>query len=311
MEYKNYYQILGIDKQADDKDIKKAYRRLARQYHPDKNQGDKQAEEKFKAINEAYEVLGNPQNRAKYDQLGQSYHRYQQMGGRPTDFDFSQWFSQAGQQQGTQIDFGELFGNQGSDFSSFFTSIFGGTASRPYQQSNGRTQPPSNDIEQVVEISLEEAYRGASRTFSQNGSQFTARIPAGAKTGSKIRLRGKGRAGRQGTGDLYLTVQVLPHDTFRRAGNNLEVTVDVDVVTAVLGGQATVPTFDGPVKLKIPAGTQGSQVFRLAGKGMPHLRQPEQHGDLLAQVRITTPTQLTADERALYQQLAELAQARA
>jgi len=310
MEYKNYYQILGVDKNADDKDIKKAYRRLAREYHPDKNQGNKQAEEKFKSINEAYEVLSNPENRAKYDQLGQSYQRYQQMGGRPTDFDFSQWFAHSGASrgQGSQIDFGELFADQGGDFSSFFSAVFGGDPSfrQNRQRPDNRTQPPDNDIEQVVEITLEEAYRGATRTYSQNGSQFTARIPAGAKTGSKIRLRGKGRAGVQGAGDLYLTVQVLPHETFRRAGNNLEVTVAVDVVTAVLGGQVEVPTFSGNVMLKIPAGTQGGQVFRLAGKGMPHLRQPEQTGDLLAHIQISTPRQLSEAERKLYEQLAQL-----
>jgi len=310
MEYKNYYQILGVDKNADDTDIKKAYRRLARQYHPDKNQGNKQAEEKFKSINEAYEVLGNPENRAKYDQLGQSYHRYQQMGGRPTDFDFSQWFAQPGASrgQGSQIDFGELFADQGGDFSSFFSAIFGGAASSPQNQQrpNNRTRPPDKDVEQVVEITLEEAYRGATRTYSQNGSQFTAKIPAGAKTGSKIRLRGKGRFSATGVGDMYLTVQVLPHETFRRAGNNLEVTVTVDVVTAVLGGQVTVPTFSGNVMLRIPAGTQGGQVFRLAGKGMPHLRQPEQTGDLLAHIQIATPRQLSETERQLYEQLAQL-----
>lgn len=316
MEYKNYYQILGVDKQADDKDIKKAYRQLAREYHPDKNQGNKQAEEKFKAINEAYEVLGNPNNRAKYDQLGSSYHRYQQMGGNAADFDFSQWFSQAGggrQRSGAQIDFGDLFGDQGGDFSSFFTSIFGGGASssrQAQQRFYEQAQPPSHDIEQTVEISLVEAYHGALRTYNQNGGQFTARIPAGAKTGTKIRLRGKGRTGAHGRGDLYLIVHVAPHPIFRRAGNNLEVTVDVDVVTAVLGGQVEVPTLDSSVMLKIPPGTQSGQVFRLASKGMPHLRAAEQFGDLLAQVRICTPKQLTDAERALYEQLAELAKER-
>lgn len=313
MEYKNYYQILGVDKNADDKDIKKAYRRLARQYHPDKNQGNRQAEEKFKAINEAYEVLGNPDNRAKYDQLGRSYHRYQQMGGNAADFDFSQWFSQAGSsrtRQSGQVDFGDLFGGQGGDFSSFFSAIFGGASPRPDQTYYRQSQPPANDVEQVVEVTLEEAFRGTTRTISQHGEPFTVKIPAGAKTGSKIRLRGKGRSGPQGAGDLYLTVQVLPHKTFRRAGNNLEVTVDVDVLTAVLGGQVSVPTLGGSVLLKIPAGSQGGQVFRLTGKGMPHLRQPEEHGNLLVHIRLTTPRQLSEAERKLYEQLAELARQR-
>lgn len=311
MEYKDYYQILGVGKTADDKEIKKAYRRLARQFHPDKNQGNKEAEERFKAINEAYEVLGNAENRAKYDQLGSSYHRYQQMGGSAADFDFSQWFASGGGQRGPyqqQVNLNDLFGSQGGSFSDFFSSIFGGAAAGGYDQPGayGRQSPPA-DVEQVVEITLEEAYQGANRTFSQNGSQFTAKIPAGAKTGSKIRLRGKGNAGPQGRGDLFLIVQIRPHETFKRAGHNLEVTLAVDVLTAVLGGQVKAPTLSGSVMLKIPPGTQGGQTFRLSGKGMPHLRQPEQYGDLLVKIHIAIPKQLTDQQRHLYQQLADLA----
>jgi len=308
MEYKNYYHILGVDKTADDKDIKKAYRRLARQYHPDKNPGSQQAEEKFKAINEAYEVIGNPDNRAKYDQLGSNYHRFQQMGGQASDYDFSQWFAQGAGRQHTNVDFGDVFGGKNNDFSSFFTSIFGAAGS-PHARSQ-KPNPPNYDIEQAVEITLEEAFGGATRTYQQNGRQFTAKIPAGAKTGSKIRLRGKGRTHSQGVGDLFLVVQVLPHETFERVGHNLEVTVDVDVVTAVLGGQVDVPTLTGSVTLKIPPGSQNGQVFRLGGKGMPYLGQPDRFGDLLAKMRVRIPQQLTNEERTLYERLAQLAQPR-
>ena len=312
MEYKNYYHILGVDKTADGKDIKQAYRRLARQYHPDKNPGSKQAEEKFKAINEAYEVIGNPDNRAKYDQLGSNYHRFQQMGGQASDFDFSQWFAQGAGRQSSNVDFGDIFGGKNNDFSSFFNSIFGAAGSpRPRPQNPYQTnQPPNYDIEQVVEITLEEASSGATRTYQQNGRQFTAKIPAGAKTGSKIRLRGKGHSHSQGVGDLFLVVQVLPHETFERVGHHLEVAVEVDVVTAVLGGQVTVPTLGGSVTLKIPPGSQNGQLFRLGGKGLPHLGQPERFGDLLAKIRVYIPQQLTKEEPTLYERLAQLAQPR-
>jgi curved DNA-binding protein len=306
MEYKDYYQILGVAKNADESEIKRAYRRLARQYHPDKNPGNQAAENKFKDINEAYEVLGDAQNRAKYDQLGHNYHRYRQMGGNPQDFDFSEWFGRSGQGgQRVNVDFGDLFGGGTSGgMSDFFNAIFGSGGARP-TRNVGR----SYDIEQTVEITLEEAYTGTTRTFSSNGEQFTAKIPAGAKTGTKVRLRGKGQAKpSSGQGDLLLGVQVRPHERFERDGQTLSVVVDVDVVTAVLGGKAKVPTLTGPVNLTIPAGTQGGQTIRLRGKGMPRLRSQNQYGDLLATINITVPQKLSDEERALYQQLAALRQ---
>jgi curved DNA-binding protein len=306
MEYKDYYQILGVAKNADESEIKRAYRRLARQYHPDKSPGNQAAEDKFKNINEAYEVLGNAQNRAKYDQLGQNYHRYRQMGGNPQDFDFSQWFNMGGQGgQRVNVDFGDLFGGGSSGgMSDFFNAIFGTGGARA---SSGAGR--SYDIEQSIDITLEEAYQGAMRTFSHNGQQFTAKIPAGAKTGTKVRLKGKGNAKPAGgQGDLLLAVQVRPHELFERNGQTLSVVVPVDVITAVLGGKVKVPTLTGPVNLTIPAGTQGGQTFRLRGKGMPRLRHQNEYGDLLATIHITVPQKLSDEERALYQQLADLQQ---
>ncbi len=318
MEYKDYYKLLGVSKDADDKAIKRAYRQLARQYHPDMNAGDKKSEEKFKEINEAYEVLGDADNRSKYDRLGHNYHSYQQMGGTPGDFDFSQWFGGAGR-GGTHgrvnIDLGDLFGGTGGGFSDFFTTIFGGAAARGASGSSRqqddlfgrvRGQNTSLDVEQTVDISLEEACKGTTRKFSQEGSQFTAKIPAGAKTGTKIRLSGKGNIGPYGKGDLYVIVNVLPHALFERAGNNLRVDVVIDDVTAVLGGKVQVPTLDNNVQLTIPASTQGGQLFRLKGKGMPYLRDQTKLGDLLARVKIRVPENLTDAQRSLYQQLASL-----
>ncbi len=320
MEYKDYYKILGVPRDADDKTIKRAYRQLARQYHPDKNPGDKQSEETFKGINEAYEVLGDLDNRAKYDRLGQNYHGYQQMGGNPADFDFSQWFGGAGAGAGgsygrVNIDLGDIFGG-GGGFSDFFNTIFGGTAARgassQFQQRDDlfgqvRGQNTSLNVTQTIEITLEEAFQGTLRTFSHDGAQFTAKIPAGAKTGTKIRLSGKGNVGSYGRGDLYLVVDVLSHSIFERAGNNLRVDVIVDDVMAALGGKVQVSTLENQVQLTIPAGTQGGQVFRLKGKGMPHLRDETKLGDLLARVKIRVPKRLTEAQRSLYQQLADLA----
>lgn len=301
MEYKDYYQILGVSKAASEEEIKKAYRKLARQYHPDKNPGNKKAEEKFKEINEAYEVIGNADNRHKYDQLGSNYARYQQSGGNPMDFDFSQWASRGGG------------ANMGSgSFSDFFSSIFGGgMGGQGFSgaESFGRRGPTNPDIEQAIQITLEEAYRGTTRTFAhQGGEEFTAKIPPGANTGAKIRLRGKGNPGATGqASDLILVTEVLPHEVFEREGHHLKVVVWVDVLTAVLGGTASVPTIDGTtLNLKIPAGTQSGQTIRLRGKGMPHLRQPTSFGDLLAVIQIRTPKTLSPEARALYEQLAQL-----
>jgi curved DNA-binding protein len=311
MEYKDYYQILGVPKNADEKEIKRAYRKLARQYHPDKNPNNHLAEERFKEINEAYEVIGNADNRVKYDQLGRNYHRFRQMGGDPNGFDFSQWFSGGnGGAYRQQVNVEDLFGGAGG-FSDFFNAIFGGRHNRAGSSPFGQSfqQPANRDVEHTVNITLEEAYQGTTRTLNyEAGERFTAKIPAGSKTGTKVRLRGKGSGG---SSDLYLVVQVDPHARFKRDGDNLMVTVDVDVLTAVLGGKVSVPTLTNPVTLTIPPGTQGGRTFRLKGKGMPHLRDNQQYGDLLAQINIRVPETLSDEERRLYEQLAALAQRQA
>lgn len=307
MEFKDYYEVLNVDKNADEKEIKRAYRKLAREYHPDRNPDDKASEEKFKEINEAYEVLGNAENRQKYDQLGANYHRYQQMGGAQSDFDFSQWYAQApgGTYRVNMGDLNDLFGEQGN-FSDFFTSIFGGMpGARPAQGQQPRAYV-GQDLEHAVTITLHEAYHGTTRAIAVDGDRFTARIPAGAATGTKIRLRGKGGSGPGGSGDLYLKVRVEPDPVFKRDGRHLKTEIDVDVTTAVLGGKVSVPTMTGTVNLTIPAGTQGGRTIRLRGKGMPDMRDPDHFGDLLATVRIRVPKELSAPERELYEQLAAL-----
>jgi len=314
MEYKDYYKILQVDKSSTGKEIKKAYRRLARQYHPDKNPDNQSAEEKFKEINEAYEVLGDKENRAKYDQLGQSYHRYQQMGGAPSGFDYSQWSSSGGPGGGyrrVNIDFDDLFSG-GGGFSDFFNTVFGrgrraqaGPMNEMFQRQG---QSMNLDVEQEIEITLEESYQGTSRyLLKDDGQRLSAKIPRGAKTGTKVRLRGKGSQGSGGAGDLYLKIKVAQSDTFQRSGDNLKVMVHLELLTAVLGGKLSVPTLSGNVSLSIPAGTQGGRTFRLRGKGMPKLRNNSEFGDLMVTVAIQIPENLSDDEKKLYEQLAGLA----
>jgi len=311
VEYKDYYQILGVGRDADEKEIKRAYRRLARQFHPDVNPGDPQAEERFKEINEAYEVLSDPEKRRKYDQLGAAWRDWQRMGGRPGDFDWSQWVSAApgGQRvyvrYGTAEDLEDLFGGS-SPFSDFFTQLFGGLGGFERQARPRRGQ----DLEQEVEISLEEAYHGTTRLLQKDGRRLQVKIPPGAATGTRIRMAGEGGPGVAGgePGDLYLRVRVAPDPRFERRGDDLYTTVPVDLYTAVLGGRVRVDTLAGPVMLTVPPGTQNGQTFRLRGKGLPNLHRPDQHGDLYVRLEVRLPVRLTPRQRELFEELRRISQ---
>jgi curved DNA-binding protein len=311
MEYKDYYNTLGIDRSANEKEIKRAFRRLAREHHPDVNPDDPASEERFKEINEAYEVLSDPDKRGKYDQLGADWKRYQQTGGRPGNYDWGQWAS--GQpdggvhvRYGTTEDMEDLFGG-GSAFSDFFSQIFGGAAAGAgpggyeYQTRSYRGQ----DYEQPVEITLDEAYGGTTRILQKDGQRLEVKIPAGAKTGTRVRMSGEGGVGAGGgqAGDLFLRVTVLPDPRFERRGDDLHTTVGTDLYTMALGGEIPVPTMTGQVMLTVPEGTQNGRTFRLRGKGMPHIRHPEDHGDLLARVEVRLPTNLTPRQRELFEEL--------
>ncbi len=308
----DYYEILGVPRNADAKEIKKAYRKLAREYHPDAKPGDKTAEEKFKQINEAYEVLSDPDKRSKYDQFGREWQRYQQAGS-DGGFDWSRWSNNPNVQYTGNVE--DLFGTMGdSGFSNFFDFLFGG--SRPGGTTSGfsgggraRTmQQRGQNIEQKVEVSLAEAYHGSARTLSRDGQHREIKIPKGVKSGSKIRLSGEGQPGYGGgqSGDLYLVVEVLPDPRFERDGDDLHTKVDVPLYTAVLGGKVGVPTLDGVVQLTIPPETQNGKKFRLTGKGMPKLKNPDQHGNLYAEVNVVLPTRLNDQQRALFEQLRQL-----
>jgi curved DNA-binding protein len=304
MEYKDYYRILGVDRSATQAEIKRAYRRLAREFHPDVKPGDTMAETRFKEINEAYEVLGDPQKRAKYDRLGASWQQWQRAGQSPGSFDWSSFTSPGG----AGVNFSDIFGGSGTGaFSDFFNALFGGMGgarSHPSSQRASRGQ----DVSQPVEITLEEAYHGTTRVLESGGRRIRATIPSGAANGTRIRLSGLGAPGvaTARTGNLYLVISVADHNVFRRDGDDLHVEVPVDLYTAVLGGDVDVPTIDGQVRLRVPAGTQSGQVFRLRGRGMPKLRSTTQRGDLYAKAMIQIPTKLSQQERGLFNQLLEL-----
>jgi curved DNA-binding protein len=306
MEYKDYYKILGVDKNTSTDEIKKAYRKLARKYHPDVNPGDGKAEERFKEINEAHEVLTDAEKRAKYDRLGASWNAYQRSGGRG-GFDWGQWvsgFDTGG--GGGFVDLNDILaglgGRRTSDFSDFFEAIFGDIGQVRATPRRGQ------DYHQQVEISLEEAFKGASRILNIGGRRIKVKIPRGAKTGTKVRVRGEGGGGQANgaKGDLYLEIKVTPHPTFERVGDDLYAELPVDLYTAILGGEAVVPTFKGKVKLKIPPETQSGRTFRLRGQGIPRLGEPDERGDLYAKVMVKLPENLTPEEIELFEELADI-----
>lgn len=327
MEFKDYYEALGVSKGASEKEIRSAFRKLARKYHPDVNPGDKAAEARFKEINEANEVLSDPEKRALYDELGprwREYEQYRAAGGTATPAEFLRGtagmggMAGAGARGGTRYeyrtmnmdDLNDLFG-ESAPFSDFFYQAFGG---------GGRTATgpvAGQDIEQEVEITLEEAVRGTSRvlqyTDQQGQRRIEASIPAGARDGSRIRLAGQGAPGRSGGpgGDLYLVVRIKPHPLFELKEADIHLDLPVELHVAMLGGEVRVPTPKGTqLALTIPPETQNGRVFRLSGQGLPSLRSHGKPGDLYAKVQVVLPTHLSAEERALFERLAALRRGR-
>ena len=318
MEFRDYYKTLGVSKSASDKDIKSAYRKLARKYHPDVNPGDKSAEERFKEVAEAYEVLSDPDKRRRYDELGADWERYSKAGAGtgagagwpPGGFGRTQ----PGYKR-TTFTFGNL---SDADFSDFFKQFFGGFdidegifGQRVRQPEAAQRRPTRRDIEHEIEIGLEEAYRGSERSLElidPDGSRrrIAVTIPAGIRSGSKLRVAGEGTGTRSARGDLYLKVNIRPHPRFESRGNDLRTVVDVPAAVAALGGEVAAPTLDGAdVSLTIPAETQNGRVLRLRGLGMPAVRGKDR-GDLLAQVSLTIPRNLTDRERELFREIASL-----
>ncbi len=315
VDYKDYYKILGVSENAEQKEIRQAYRKLARQYHPDVNPGDQAAEDRFKEINEANEVLSDPEKRKKYDEMRAYYQRYGQWPGAGAGGGADEGFAGGNYQYRTmsEEDLADLFGGQ-SPFSDFFETFFhstpgaggtGGFGARARQRA-----ATGEDIEAIVEVTLAEAYQGVTRSFELSEPDGSARrlevkIPAGVQDGARIRVAGQGAQGTEGRGDLYLHIAIAPDPKFTREGTTLHTRVEVPLATAVLGGEIPVSTPDGRrLLLRIPAGTQNGRSFRLRGQGMPHLREPEKRGDLYAEVTVKLPTHLTHEQRQLFEAFA-------
>ena len=304
MAYIDYYKILGIDKNASAEDIKKAYRKLARKYHPDVNPGDKEAERKFKEINEANEVLSHPENREKYDKYGEHWkHGEEYEKARQ-----QQRQSQQSQSYGgfSGADFGE-----GEDFSDFFQSMFGGGGGAGFgRSSRGSTAGKfrGQDISAELNLHLRDAAKTHQQTFEINGKKVRITIPAGIADGQKIKLKGHGNPGYNGGphGDLYITFNIAEDPHFKRNGDNLSAEVSVDLYTAVLGGEVNVKTLDGSVILKVKPGTQNGTKARLKGKGFPVYKKEGEFGDLVVTYHVKLPTHLTEKEKDLFQQLKDL-----
>lgn len=305
-DFKDYYQVLGISKNASAEEIKKAYRKLARKYHPDLNPGDKQAETRFKEINEAQEVLSDPEKRRKYDQYGQYWQQVGQGGAAPG----------TGKGASVNTDFGNFDFSQYGNFEEFINEILGrtaGTRNRTYRRTtstggfdgfnNSYSDVPGQDSEAAIALSFAEAFNGTQKQFRLGNETVKVRIPPGAKTGSRLRIKGKGQpspfSGQRG--DLYLNIELQPHSLFKFQGDNLSAEIPITPEEAVLGAEIEVPTPDGKVSMKVPAGVDSGQSLRLRNKGwtLPNNRR----SDLMVKLKIVTPKNLSSSEKEYYQKL--------
>lgn len=307
MDFKDYYKILGIDKTATADEIKKAYRKLAIKYHPDKNPNDKSSEEKFKEINEANEVLGDVEKRKKYDELGENWKYYQQSGQQggqkqAQDFDWSKWANKEGgsYQSGGQF--------QEGDFSDFFSTIFGESfaGSRQDRQRTFKGQ----DFNAEMQISLEEAYSGTTRQLELDNQKLQLKTKPGIKDGQLLRLKGKGGKGLNGgpDGNLYISVHVSEHPHFKRKDDDLYCDIEVDLYTAILGGQTLIRTLRNPIKMTINKETDNGKVLRLKGMGMPKYGKENEFGDLYAKVNVKLPKNISEKEMELFKVLSNIKQ---
>lgn len=298
MAYIDYYKVLGLSKNASEKDIKKAYRKLARKYHPDVNPNNKEAEKKFKQINEANEVLSNPENRKKYDKYGEHWQHADEI-------------EKANKQRQSQQQYAGGFGGaqhtgfEGEDFSDFFSSMFGGASGAGGRRS---VKFRGQDYNAELHLNLTDVYKTQKQVITVNNKKIRLTIPAGVENGQVIKIKGKGGPGINGgpNGDLYITFSITNNTKFKRDGSNLYTTVDLDLYTAVLGGELTINTLDGKVKLKVKPETQNNTKVKLKGKGLPVYRKEGIYGDLYVTYNIKIPKNLSPKEKQLFQELAKL-----
>jgi curved DNA-binding protein len=296
MAFIDYYKVLEINKNASEAEIKKAYRRLARKYHPDVNQNDPLAEKKFKEINEANEVLTHPENRKKYDAYGENWQQAEQ-------YEKAKQQQQYSREQGSPK--GERSGGT-SDYSDFFESMFGGTTFRQQRERNGALK--GQDYHSELHLNLHDVYTSHKRTLNVNGKNIRISIPAGLEDGQQIKIKGMGAEGIGGgtKGDLYLTFIIENNTSFKREKNNLFHSLNINLYTAVLGGEITANTFDGKVKLTIKPGTQNGTQIKLKGKGFPIYKKEGEFGDLYFTCQIQIPTHLSEKEKELFEKLSDL-----
>ncbi|MBP6334242.1 MAG: J domain-containing protein [Bacteroidia bacterium] len=296
MEYKDYYKILGLEKNATPDQIRKAFRELAKKYHPDKNPNNKSAEDKFKQINEAHEVLKDPEKRRRYDELGESWNSHAGSGENQNDFDWNRW-TQRSKSQGRQ-----------GDFSDFFESIFGSGFGQQTSSGFRQTSRRGNDLQATMELTLEEVVNGTQRIVNLGNNSIKLQIKAGVRDNQILRMKGKGSAGINGgpAGDLLITVKILPHHIFEIKGLDLYTDLYIDVLTAVLGGKVVINTLDKPLSINIPPGTDSGKTLRLKGAGLPEYGSPKERGELYVRILIRVPKNLSAKEQELYQELSKL-----
>jgi DnaJ-class molecular chaperone len=317
VDFKDYYATLGVPKTASAKDIKAAFRRLARKHHPDVNPGDKAAETRFKEVNEAYEVLGDAEKRKKYDELGANWRMYEQAeraggrgGGSSTRYTWSP--GAGGFRPMSEDEVEEMFGAEDSPFSDFFKQFFGGAAASGSRRTRRARQQPGRDVEHAIELDLADVLNGSVQRLAirHDGStrNVEVRIPAGVSDGSRVRVSGEGErgTGEAPSGDLYLRVHLRPHARFERKGRDLYTKVRLPLTTAVLGGEVEVPSLNGKtLRLKVPTTTQNGQVFRLRGHGLPTVGKVDDRGDLYATVDVMLPSSLTPELQKQFEAIRE------